>query len=197
MAPTLTTDVVTLLKQDHEAVKKAFEQFDSVPRDRWGTLFFDLSQLLIAHEVAEEMVVYPAIRKLDGGAEMVAPRLEEQAMAERTLVSLERLDPRSDDFATEFASLRENVLAHAKAEEQGAFVLLASATSEEDLGALGKRYQDAKAAAPTHPHPHTPNSGIGNAVVGPVVALFDRVRDKMIAAAGPAREMGDPQRHTD
>ena len=44
MTTTLTQDVVTLLKQDHEAAKSAFAQFDLQPRDRWGALFHDLSQ---------------------------------------------------------------------------------------------------------------------------------------------------------
>jgi hypothetical protein len=33
--------------------------------------------------------------------------------------------------------------------------------------------------APTHAHPHGPNSAIGNMVVGPFAAMVDKVRDKL------------------
>jgi hypothetical protein len=42
---------------------------------------------------------------------------------------------------------------------------------------LGERYKQAKAAAPTHPHPHAPDTPPANVVSGPVTALADRVRD--------------------
>lgn len=179
MTTTLTKDVVTLLKQDHAAAKAAFAEFDSQPSERWGGMFHALSEMLVAHEVAEEVVVYPAIRKLEGGTAMVEERLAEQTKAEQTLVALERLDPRSETFAEEFKAFTRDVLSHAKAEEAGLFALLEKSESPERLGELGKRYADAKAAAPTHPHPHAPNTPPGNLVTTPIAALFDRVRDKM------------------
>jgi hypothetical protein len=35
----------------------------------------------------------------------------------------------------------------------------------------------AAAKAPTHAHAHSPESAVGNAVLGPVLATIDRVRD--------------------
>ena len=51
----------------------------------------------------------------------------------------------------------------------------------DDRIELGKRYVKAKEAAPTHPHPHAPDSPPGNVVLGPVAALVDRVRDAAAA----------------
>jgi hypothetical protein len=31
--------------------------------------------------------------------------------------------------------------------------------------------------APTRPHPHAPSSATGNLIVGPPLAVFDRIRD--------------------
>jgi hypothetical protein len=45
----------------------------------------------------------------------------------------------------------------------------------------------AKKVAPTHPHPHAPNSPPGNLAVGPVLALVDRVRDAAQSALDRAR----------
>ena len=41
---------------------------------------------------------------------------------------------------------------------------------------LGQRYEKAKKAAPSHPHPHAPDSPPGNVVLGPIAAVFDKVR---------------------
>ena len=37
--------------------------------------------------------------------------------------------------------------------------------------------EKAEKMAPTHPHTHGPESAIGNMIVGPFVAVADRVRD--------------------
>jgi hypothetical protein len=37
----------------------------------------------------------------------------------------------------------------------------------------------AEAMAPTHPHPHGAESAVGNMVVGPFVAVVDKVRDAL------------------
>src|SRR2546421_149069 len=37
----------------------------------------------------------------------------------------------------------------------------------------------AERVAPTHPHPHGPETALGNLMVGPFVAMVDKVRDKI------------------
>jgi hypothetical protein len=73
--------------------------------------------------------------------------------------------------------LREAVLRHAKAEESGAFIMLRQSEDANARTKLGAQYESAKASAPTHPHPHSPDTPPGNRIVGPVAALADKVRD--------------------
>ena len=104
-------------------------------------------------------------------------RIAEQSAAEELLSEMESLDTSSAEFATKFQKLRSEVLAHAEAEESTAFPLLEEATSLEQRQELGERYTKAKESAPTHPHPHSPDTPPGNKLLGPVAAAFDRARD--------------------
>jgi hemerythrin superfamily protein len=171
-------DIVELLLQDHEEAKRMLDTTNAAaPSERAG-LFWELVPELVRHEVAEEVVVYPTIRSdaPDGDAE-VEPRLKEQQEAEKMLSSMEKLDPASDEFAKKLAELREDVLDHAKAEEDNIFPLLRALEHADERIALGARYEKAKASAPTHPHPNAPDTPPANKIVGPIAAFADKVRD--------------------
>ncbi len=104
-------------------------------------------------------------------------RVNEQGEAEQRLSRMEKLAPGSEEFSTELASLKSSVLEHARLEEVQAFPFLAGFASSEELIALAERYRAAKLAAPSHPHPRLPDSPPGNRILGPVAALYDRIRD--------------------
>jgi hemerythrin superfamily protein len=178
MTEVASTDIVQLLKSDHEKVKQMFSKINSAGADERESLFWQLVSELVRHEVAEEVVMYPTIRSEapDGEAE-VEPRLEEQAEAEEKLATMEKEDPHSESFALQLSQLEKAVLAHAEAEESNIFPLLRALEDQNELVALGERYEKAKASAPTHPHPHAPDTPPGNKVVGPVAGLFDKARD--------------------
>ncbi len=185
MSATPRTDILHLLLADHEALKKQFASLDKAAAEERQPLFCELVQDLVCHEVAEEIVLYPTIR-LDaphGGAE-AAPRLEEQATAEERLAVLEKTDPTSDEFGRGLAKLERAILRHAEAEEREIFPLLRAVEDDEERIALGVRYERAKASAPTHPHPHAPDTPPGNLLVGPVAAMFDKARDVARSAMG-------------
>jgi len=178
MTGTQTGDIVDLLSHDHEEAEPLLSQITNAPPDARSDLFWELVPALVRHEVAEEVVVYPTIRKEapDGAAE-VEPRLKEQQQAEEMLSSMEKLDPASDEFGQKLTQLRNDVLEHARAEEQNTFPLLRALEHEEERAQLGARYEKAKASAPTHPHPKAPDTPPGNKVLGPVAAFADKIRD--------------------
>lgn len=171
-------DIVELLAQDHQTAKRLPNQITTAQPSVREELFWELVPELVRHEVAEELVVYPTIRSdaPDGDAE-VEPRLKEQQKAEQMLSAMEKLDPTSDEFAQKLSQLRDDVLEHAEAEEQNIFPLLRALEHDDTRAELGTRYEKAKASAPTHPHPHAPDTPPGNKVLGPVAAFADKVRD--------------------
>ncbi len=178
MDTTTTKDLVALLLEDHSQVEGLFSRFGAVNRTEWGGLFCELTHMLVGHEVAEEEVVYPEVRKaLEDGKQLADARIAEQSAAEQLLAEMERFTPDDDKFRTSLEKLQTAVLTHARNEEQTVFSRLRTTVPADQLARLGQRYEKAKASAPTHPHPHAPDTPPGNVVMGPVAALFDRMRD--------------------
>lgn len=174
----MPTNLIQLLLEDHQQAKHLLERFDAVPASQKDEAFCELTYTLVRHEVAEEEVVYPAVRRyVDGGDDLADMRIAEQAQAEQLLADMEKAGVQSAEFATLLSTLRADVLAHAETEEQSVFPELSANVHEDELRTLGKRYETAKKVAPTHPHPHAPDTPPGNLVMGPVAAVVDRVRD--------------------
>jgi hemerythrin superfamily protein len=173
-----TTDIVLLIKADHRAAKDLLERFAQVEPEGRASYFWEVANELVRHEVAEEHVVYPLIRHNSPAGEAEASeRIAEQSEVITLLAQMEKLDAVSAEFSTRFATLRQSVLDHAAAEESGTLPLLAEVEDAESRLALAGRYEHAKAAAPSHPHPHAAVSPPGNLILDPVLALLDKVRD--------------------
>jgi hemerythrin superfamily protein len=171
-------DILDLLADDHREAESLLNRFESVPDVDRDQYFCQVVQELVRHEVAEELVVYPALRSdASGGDQEADARIHEQAKAEQMLAEMEELDVGQAEFQAKFVTLREAVLEHAKAEESGAFVMLRQSEDADARTKLGARYESAKASAPTHPHPHSPDTPPGNKILGPVAALADKLRD--------------------
>lgn len=170
--------VVTLLLQDHQEVKASFASFEQADRGKWWEMFEDLVNMLVRHEIAEEEIVFPEARRvLPNGDAIVDARIAEQSEAEELLSKMEKGGRDDPNFAANLTQLREAVLAHAESEEQTVFQPMASTLEPDRLEKLGDRFSMAKATAPTHPHPHAPDTPPGNMALGPIAAMADRVRD--------------------
>ncbi len=175
-----TKDIVDLLLEDHAEAKQRLQKISSAAPDQREGFFWELVPTLVQHEVAEEVVVYPAIRSdAPDGEREVEPRLKEQAEAEELLAEMEKLDPTSAEFEQKLEKLHHGVLEHAEAEEENIFPLLRALERPEEQVQLGTRYEKAKSSAPTHPHPNAPDTPPGNKVLGPIAALFDKTRDAL------------------
>ena len=172
------TDIVTLLRADHEEAKRLLGELETIQAKDREDWFRTVASTLVRHEVAEEEIVYPQLRgSAPNGGEVADARLAEQAEAEQALAMLEKIDPSHPDFVPGMAKLRADVLDHATHEEREVFPLLEQYENAETRGVMGERYQKAKEAAPTHPHPHSPDRPPGNILLGPIAATVDRVRD--------------------
>ena len=173
------------LRADHDHIKSLFRRLDDAGHNRGADLFWELTNELVRHEVAEETIVFPVARDLVGNGErLVNARAKEQAEAEELLAQMEREGPDSDDFPVHLRQLESAVLEHADKEERLVFEPLGAALEPERSKQLGEVYAAAKSIAPTHPHPSVPNTAAANLVAGPVAALVDRTRDAMHRLAG-------------
>ncbi|HZU73431.1 MAG TPA: hemerythrin domain-containing protein [Acidimicrobiales bacterium] len=170
-------DVVSILMQDHQEVRQLLTKIASGTGKAKEEAFHQLVYELARHETAEEEVVYPALRRLDGGEKVADARIKEEEDANRVLADLEKLEVGGAEFDKLFEKLRTAVVAHAEAEEAEVFPRLRQGSDADKLQTMGRVLDMAKKTAPTHPHPNVPGTATANLLAGPLAAVVDRTRD--------------------
>ena len=181
-------DAITLLKEDHSTVKDLFRRFESAgdnaveaKRDIVDRIIEELS----VHSAIEEQLFYPAVRSAVAHAEDdVLESLEEHHIVKWTLSELEGMDPQDERFEAKVTVLIESVRHHIDEEEGKMFPKVRKAVGRKDLQELGEQMQEAKQAAPTRPHPRSPDQPPGNLIMGPVAALLDAGKDALARVRG-------------
>ncbi|MFH0241546.1 hemerythrin domain-containing protein [Streptomyces sp. HK10] len=180
-------DVVALLTRRHDEIRELFDAVENAAAgdDSGGgcrAAFRRLVRLLTAHETAEEEIVHPYARgAVEGGEEIVAARLAEERRTGRALLRLESVDcagPGRAAFLREFAALREEAEAHARAEERYEFLPLAAGSDPEWRRAMARAVLAAESVAPARPYPAAVPGGEDSAE-GPFAAVVDRARDAL------------------
>ena len=180
-------DVVDVLVSDHRDVTALIGEIWSVkdPMIRRDLTDTAISEL-VRHAVAEEMYVYPAMKKyLPDGEKAVEHDIEEHKELERTMKELEGCDAQDHRFMELVRQLRGALHHHATDEENEQFPQLRARIPAEKLVQMRDQVQTAKRVAPTRPHPSAPNSEVFHKMVGPGVGLMDRVRDKLTGRTTP------------
>jgi hemerythrin superfamily protein len=180
-------DVVTQLAEDHTRIRTLFDETLAAEPERRPEMVTTLVRTLVMHEVAEEEIVYPVLRKQGPEGDILAAhRIAEQASAERLLTALERNVHDTEQAEQLLRDIQSKVLEHAEAEEATVFPRLRELDPAQRKN-MGRLFTVAKLAAPTHPHPDAPDTPPGNLVLGPVVAVTDRARDVVMGALAKVR----------
>ena len=134
-------DVLTLLKEDHDKVKDAFKQFESLDRADVETcreLVETVCADLRMHSMLEEEIVYPALREAIGDEDLMNEAAIEHEMAETLIDQLENMGPDDPNYFATFTVLGEYVMHHVK-EEEGEMFPQAKKAKDLDLAALGEQ----------------------------------------------------------
>jgi hemerythrin superfamily protein len=174
-------DVVDVLTTDHHEVTELLDQIQATtdPKRRRDMADTVISEL-VRHSVAEEMFVYPAMRKhLPDGDAAVEHDTREHKELERTMKDLEGVDATDARFDELVGRLGRILADHVEDEERDQFPQLRARIPREDLVKMAGQVAAAKQVAPTRPHPNAPNDKVFHLLVGPGVGLVDRLRDKL------------------
>src|SRR5919107_2859119 len=153
-------DVIDVLTSDHREVTALIGEIWSVadPMIRRDLTDTAISEL-VRHAVAEEMYVYPAMRKyLPDGEKAVEHDVEEHKELEEAMKRLEAVDVSSAEFDTALRRLEALLADHVQDEESQQFPELRRSVSQEELKELAGKVGTAKKIAPTRPHPRAPQS---------------------------------------
>ncbi|MEV8510278.1 hemerythrin domain-containing protein [Actinoplanes sp. NPDC051475] len=178
-------DVIDVLTSDHRDVTALIGEIWTIkdPMIRRDLTDTAISEL-VRHAVAEEMYVYPAMRKhLPDGDKAVEHDVEEHKELEQAMKKLEALDVTGTEFDEALRSLEAILADHIQDEESEQFPELRRRIPEDELVELAGKVETAKKVAPTRPHPGAPNSELFHKLVGPGVGLVDRLRDKLTGRA--------------
>ena len=183
-------DAIVLLKNDHKEVEKLFKQFEKLGDDAHTTkrkVVDSIISALSVHAAIEEMYFYPAVREQNPDLEDdVLEGLEEHHIVKWTLDELEGLDPKAERFDAKVTVLIESVRHHVEEEEGEMFPAVREAMGRKALQDLGATLEQAKATAPSRPHPKAPDEPPANITVNSTEAAVDRAKETTGKAAGKA-----------
>jgi hemerythrin superfamily protein len=189
-------DAITLLKDDHKTVEQLFKRFEKAG-DR---AFVEQRQIvdriieeLSVHAAVEEQLFYPVIRAtVPETDDLALESLEEHHIVKWVLSELDSMAPEDERFAAKVTVLIENVRHHVQEEEDELFPMVRDELGRNALSDLGEAMAAARALAPTHPHPRSPDTPPGNLVMGTAAGVADRLGDTVSGLAqGGVTALGD------
>jgi len=180
-------DAITLLKDDHQTVEALFKRFEQAG-DRAHVqkrqIVDRIIEELSVHAAIEEQVFYPVARTIVPDTEDIAlESLEEHHIVKWLLSELVGMDPAHERFDAKVTVLIENVRHHVEEEETDFFPKVRKALGRNELADLGEKMADAKASAPTRPHPRLPDAGPVTLATGTIAGAVDRVLDNVSGIA--------------
>jgi hemerythrin superfamily protein len=180
-------DAITLLRNDHKTVEQLFKRFEKAGDRAYAEkreIVDRIIEELSVHAAVEEQLFYPVTRATVPDTEDIAlESLEEHHIVKWLLSELVDLDPKHERFDAKVTVLIENVRHHVEEEQDEFFPKVRNELSRTALADLGQAMADAKRSAPTHPHPRAPDVPPGNAVVGAIAGVVDRVSDNISGIA--------------
>jgi hemerythrin superfamily protein len=142
-----TNEAMSMLKDDHERVEKAFKEFEKLDREDAKTAY-ELAMTvcgdLKVHTALEEEVFYPAVRESIDDADIMNEAGVEHETAKMLIEQLENMQPDDPNFHATFTVLGEYVMHHVKEEEGEMF--RAALKTELDFDDLAQRMKERREA---------------------------------------------------
>ncbi len=173
------TDVATLIENDHREVERLFAAYATAAsgesKDR---IIEQIRKELAPHAAAEEILVYPAVRRAGGdGDEEADHAIDEHQEIKRLLADVDGSsadDPQRDDKVRQ---LQEAVEHHVAEEESTVLPTLRAGVDADKLERMGDVFSRMKPLMPTHPHPLVPGTATAQLLAGPLASVADHIRD--------------------
>jgi hemerythrin superfamily protein len=147
-------DALSLLVAQHRQLEQLFTALeDSGGGQARGDLRDQLVEALVLHMAIEEQVFYPTVRAPETEA-LLLESIEEHRAMKRTLLDLAAVEPDDETFLAKLATLKEQVVHHARQEEEHKlFPLLRGLMSAEQREALAQELIAAMVDAMEGPAP--------------------------------------------
>ena len=140
-------DALTLLKDDHDRVKKMLAEGEETTERAEKTrteLFETLKAEMMLHERIEEEIFYPALKSHPKAKEIVLEGYEEHHVVDEIMGELEATDVTDETWSAKFKVMKENIEHHIEEEEGDMFKQARQVFDADELETLGARMQELK-----------------------------------------------------
>ena len=140
-------DALTLLKTDHDKVKRLLDELESTTERGVKTrteLFATIKGELTVHESIEEEIFYPALMEKAKTKEITLEAYEEHHVVDMLMGELEDLDVEDESWGAKAKVMKENIEHHIEEEEGEMFQKTRQAFDAEELEELGGRMASRK-----------------------------------------------------
>lgn len=170
------TDVITAIKNDHREVEGLLAEAKAADAAGKEELVKRATKALAQHSAAEEILVYPAVRRAAGHTE-TEQAIDEHQEIKRVLADLEKLDATDERYDVKLSELEATLEHHVREEEDEILPALAAKVDQSRLDSMGQVFEQMKPLLPTHPHPAVPGTAVAQLMAGPLASVADRMRD--------------------
>ena len=143
-------DAITLLKNDHDKVKKLLQELESTTDRAVKTraeLFATIKGELTVHEIIEEEIFYPELKAHPKAKDIVLEGYEEHHVVDLLMGELEKLPVDDEAWGAKALVMKENVEHHIEEEEGEMFQKARQVFDKDELERLGERMAERKASA--------------------------------------------------
>jgi hypothetical protein len=141
-------DALTLLKTDHDKVKKLLAELESTTERGEKTrteLFATIKGELTVHESIEEEIFYPALMDMAKTKAITLEAYEEHHVVDLLMGELEDLDVTDPSWGAKATVMKENIEHHIEEEEGEMFRKTRQVFDAAELDELGRRMSERKA----------------------------------------------------
>jgi hemerythrin superfamily protein len=139
------SDAISLLKADHNEVKKWFGEFEKTRSDsRKQQLAQQICTALKAHTTIEEEIFYPAFLEATDDKDIHHEAEVEHEGAKKLIEEIEAAGPDDDYFDARISVLSEMIKHHVNEEEKRGGMFAKARGSDMDLEALGEQLRQRK-----------------------------------------------------
>jgi len=143
-------DAITLLKTDHDKVKKLLTELEGTTERGVKTrseLFSTIKAELTVHEIIEEEIFYPELKAHPKAQDIVLEAFEEHHVVDLLMSELESLDVSDETWGAKALVMKENIEHHIEEEEGEMFTQARRVFDKEELENLGERMTARKESA--------------------------------------------------
>src|SRR6187401_3016174 len=143
-------DAITLLKTDHDKVKKLLNELETTTERGVKTrseLFATIKGELTVHEMIEEEIFYPELKAHPKAKDVVLEGFQEHHVVDLLMGELESLDVSDEAWGAKAIVMKENIEHHIEEEEGEMFKIARRVFDAEELEELGSRMEARKESA--------------------------------------------------